>query len=83
MRDLEKIDIQLNGETFSIEANSSIEQLLIAMGKAIDSASEESTRKFGAMAVELNAEIVPRDQFGQTILNSGDEVEVVTLVGGG
>ncbi len=35
------------------------------------------------VAVELNREIVPRDQWGQTTLNEGDRLEVVHFVGGG
>jgi sulfur carrier protein len=83
MNDPQKIEIELNGEPYAIEVNSSIEQLLIAMGKGIESAENSSPRRFGAVAVELNAEIVSHDQFSQTQLNDGDKVEVVTLVGGG
>jgi sulfur carrier protein len=79
----QQIEIELNGEHYAIEANSSIEQLLIAMGKGIENAENSSPRRFGAVAVELNAEIVSHDQFSQTQLNGGDKVEVVTLVGGG
>jgi thiazole synthase len=35
------------------------------------------------VAVERNREIVPRRRHGETVLNDGDELEVVTLVGGG
>lgn len=34
-------------------------------------------------AVELNLEIVPKDQYVHQQLRDGDQVEVVTLVGGG
>ena len=36
-----------------------------------------------AIAVELNFEIQPRDQFATTALQPGDRLEIVTLVGGG
>lgn len=39
--------------------------------------------KTDRVAVELNREIVPRDQWAQTILNKGDRLEVVHFVGGG
>jgi thiamine biosynthesis protein ThiS len=35
------------------------------------------------VAVELNRQLVPRAQFAQRMLAEGDELEVVTLVGGG
>ena len=35
------------------------------------------------VAVELNLEVVPRAQHGDTVLRDGDRLEVVTLVGGG
>jgi len=35
------------------------------------------------VAVELNKEIVPRGRFGETSLSDEDELEIVTLVGGG
>jgi sulfur carrier protein len=37
----------------------------------------------GAIAVELNGEILPKHDFSATVLRSGDRVEVVSLVGGG
>ena len=35
------------------------------------------------IAVELNGEIVPKAQYGETALQDGDSVEVVSFVGGG
>lgn len=35
------------------------------------------------VAVERNRELVPRSRYGATVLAAGDELEVVTLVGGG
>ena len=35
------------------------------------------------VAVEVNRELVPRAGFGQTRLENGDTVEIVTFVGGG
>jgi sulfur carrier protein len=35
------------------------------------------------VAVELNRNVVPRDQWGQTFLSDGDRLEVVHFVGGG
>ena len=35
------------------------------------------------IAVERNGDIVPKAQYGQTVLKEGDCVEVVSFVGGG
>lgn len=35
------------------------------------------------IAVERNGEIVPKAQYGQTVLQDGDVLEVVSFVGGG
>lgn len=35
------------------------------------------------VAVELNLEVVPRSRHAETLLQQGDRLEVVTLVGGG
>ena len=35
------------------------------------------------IAVECNGDIVPKAQYGETVLKDGDSVEVVSFVGGG
>ena len=35
------------------------------------------------VAVEVNLEVVPRARHAATVLRDGDQLEVVTLVGGG
>jgi sulfur carrier protein len=35
------------------------------------------------VAIELNRDIVPRDCWADTVLNEGDQLEVVHFVGGG
>lgn len=35
------------------------------------------------LAVERNGEIVPKHSYGTTVLCDGDQVEIVTFVGGG
>ena len=39
--------------------------------------------KADRVAIELNREIVPRDQWSQTELHDGDRLEIVQFVGGG
>ena len=35
------------------------------------------------IVVEYNLTIIPKEQYGQTILKDGDEVEIVSFIGGG
>jgi sulfur carrier protein len=35
------------------------------------------------VAVEINEELVPRRDFGETAIRDGDRIEIVTFVGGG
>ncbi len=35
------------------------------------------------VAVERNSDVVPRKTYGDTVLSDGDQVEIVTFVGGG
>jgi sulfur carrier protein len=35
------------------------------------------------LAVEVNADVVPREHYTTHLVRDGDQVEVVTLVGGG
>ncbi|MFR5356431.1 MAG: sulfur carrier protein ThiS [Clostridia bacterium] len=35
------------------------------------------------MVVEKNLEIIPKDQFGQVVIQDEDVIEVVRFVGGG
>lgn len=37
----------------------------------------------GRIVVERNGEIVPKAQYGETVLADGDTVEIVSFVGGG
>jgi thiamine biosynthesis protein ThiS len=44
---------------------------------------EQLEMKSDRVAIELNREIIPRDQWPQTRLNDGDQLEIVHFVGGG
>ena len=54
-----------------------------AAGKTIASYLEEIHCDSRRIAVERNGEIVPKDQYGETVLQDGDSIEVVRFVGGG
>jgi thiamine biosynthesis protein ThiS len=63
--------IIVNGEHMSF-AGGTVSDLLKTLGI-----------KTRAIAVELNRDVVPADQHHSTNVSPGDQLEVVTLVGGG
>jgi thiazole synthase len=66
------MNIVVNGEKQSFENSITLEQLVTKMGF------------FGKrIAIELNEEIRPADQFSTIHLNEGDVVEIVQAIGGG
>lgn len=64
--------IELNGEALEVPAGTTISQLV-----------EIADVPPNYLAVEVNQEVVPREQHGAYVIEAGDAVEVVTLVGGG
>jgi sulfur carrier protein len=64
--------IVLNGEARQLGAERTVSDLLRELG--LDSRQ---------VAVERNHEVVPRAEHGSTVLAEGDQLEVVTFVGGG
>lgn len=63
--------VKVNGEHLDI-AGKTVEEFIL-------SANYDPKR----IAVERNGEIVPKAQYGETILAENDIVEVVSFVGGG
>jgi thiamine biosynthesis protein ThiS len=66
------MDIVVNGEARRVAERSSLLDLLETLG--LDPRT---------VVVELNREIVRRPRLGETMLASGDAVELVHFVGGG
>jgi sulfur carrier protein len=66
------VRVRINGQDRDIPDGSTIARLLQDM----DAPPQR-------VAVEVNRELVTRSRFGQTTLNEGDAIEIVTLVGGG
>jgi thiamine biosynthesis protein ThiS len=64
--------ITLNGSSCELADGVSVAELVAAHGL-------QPPR----VAVEVNTRLVPRHQFGDTRLSEGDQVEIVTFVGGG
>jgi len=68
----ESVRVRVNGDERSLGAGTSIAGLLDALGV--------STPR---VAVERNRAIVPKATYDSTLLEEGDELEVVEFVGGG
>jgi sulfur carrier protein len=66
------IAVLVNGEERQLPAGCTVSALLTELGYTT-----------GSVAVERNREVVPRRAHGDTQLQAGDEIEVVTFVGGG
>lgn len=69
---ISQIQIQLNGVEHLVTSGSTIAVLL-----------RELKIENRYCAVERNSNVVPREQHAVCVLQSGDQIEVVTLVGGG
>jgi len=66
------MNLTINGENRALPAVETLHALVEQLGMKSD-----------RVAVELNREIVPREQWGQTTLKDGDRLEIVHFVGGG
>jgi sulfur carrier protein len=64
--------LQINGEPLEFAAPLPLSALLEQLGMKAD-----------RVAVELNRNIIPREQWAQTSLSDGDRLEIVQFVGGG
>lgn len=62
----------INGAEKELESNITVSALLVSLGL-----------KKGMTVVELNGEIIARDDFDSRSINHGDKVEIVRFVGGG
>lgn len=64
--------VLVNGEPIELDDQSTVHDLLKARRLAEK-----------PCAVEVNKEVVPKREHGEHALREGDQVEIVTLVGGG
>jgi len=67
-----QMQLRVNGEAREVPYAVTVKALLEWLGLATN-----------RVAVEVNAEVVTRARHAETVLKAGDEVEVVTFVGGG
>ena len=72
VRSESSLTITLNGESFVIEKALSIAELLALL--KVDPR---------LVAVEHNVVVVKRDRYATTMIQPGDEIEIVNFVGGG
>jgi thiamine biosynthesis protein ThiS len=66
------VTIRLNGDPFELAGPLSIRALL-----------EQLNVDPRRVAVEHNLDIIKRERYDSTMINEGDEVEIVNFVGGG
>ena len=66
------IQISCNGERRTVAPGTSVAALLADLGLEPKH-----------VAVEVNLQLVPRTRHAECVLNDGDQLEIVTLVGGG
>ena len=66
------MNIIVNGESQSLESDASLEQLLVMLGL-------DGKR----IAVEVNRDIVPRNDYDSFQLSDNDTIEIVNAIGGG
>ena len=64
--------IVLNGDSFETAGGTTIDTLLQQLGISRE-----------RVAVELNADIVPKGDYEKQLLSDGDKIEIVHFVGGG
>lgn len=66
------MEISVNDELLTVGPGTSLGQLVVRLGLAGK-----------PVAVERNGFLVPALELGETVLEAGDSLEIVTLVGGG
>ena len=72
MMDDGTVSIRVNGEHRRVPAGISVAELALELG--LEPAK---------VAVERNLEIVPRSTLAEVTVEDGDDIEIVTFVGGG
>ena len=71
-RATDTVPCTVNGEPFAAAAGASARDVVVALGL-----------EGRPIAVEVNERVVPRADLGNCMLQAGDRLEIVTLVGGG
>jgi sulfur carrier protein len=66
------MNIRINGKPETIDALSDVEALISGKGLSAD-----------RVVVEYNQKILPREEWAGTAVREGDNIEIVSFVGGG
>lgn len=66
------LEIELNGEPFRVQAGQSLDALVRQLGIGNQ-----------AVALAVNRQVVPRQQWGERLLAQQDKVDIVRAIGGG
>jgi len=72
MNNLNVAKIQLNGNSYEINTETNLNQLL-------NNLKIQKTK----VAIEVNGAIVEKNKYNKVFLNKGDKVEIVHFIGGG
>lgn len=64
--------LTVNGNEMEFQEGISVQEMLNAMNN-----------QNKMIVIEKNLEIVPKENFTQTILKEGDNIEIISFVGGG
>lgn len=64
--------VRLNGETRECREGMTLADLVAELGLGVK-----------RIAVEMNRDIIPREEYAHCRINAGDEIEIVHFVGGG
>ena len=72
MNNLNMAKIQLNGDPYKINTGTNLNELLNRLKIQKNN-----------IAIELNGEIVEKNEYPKIILNKDDKVEIVHFIGGG
>ncbi|HVJ69778.1 MAG TPA: sulfur carrier protein ThiS [Caulifigura sp.] len=71
----------MSAETITISVNGQTRE--VPRGMTVSALVAELKLPWKFVAVERNRDVVPRARHAETVLETGDQLEVVTLVGGG
>lgn len=67
-----QIEVTINGERHAVPEGTTVSELLRDLGK-----------EPRYLAIERNQQLIPRSQHAACVLAANDQIEIVTLVGGG
>jgi thiamine biosynthesis protein ThiS len=64
--------VVINGQDYELSGVTTLSDLVVQLGMKRD-----------RIAIELNRDLIPRDQWSATQIAEGDKLEIVHFVGGG